>query len=334
MLSMLSRTFERLRRFLREFFLLESVEKAISARTPEQIAAIRRYQTAAMNRMLVADDLSDPTQVPIAMTLYRDAAIGFFTAMLIGAGKEDSPDPLDLSTAVLQLRALAKEGRIAALPESFEPACEILSKSGWLVFDAVPADTLRQQRRHVESALGWARAQVDSRRLSRIRVAKTVRLSAAVLITVGLLYWVGSQFREISNVALHKPVTASSRHPGSLAPADNSAVVNGKVESTYGVHTNIQANPWVTVDLQGEYAIASVKIYNRGDGWFDEILPAVLELSTNGRDFVEVDRRTVPFSQTVPWVYTGNGRRARYVRVRGTKPSGYVALSEIEVYGK
>lgn len=326
---------KRLRRSFREFFLLESVKKTISARTREQIATIRRYQTAAMDRLQVADDLTDPSHVPIAMMLYREAAICFVAAILVGAGEESPSDPFDLSIGVSRLRTLAGKGRIAPLPEGFEQACEALATSGRLVFDEVPADTLGQQRTRVESALGWARAQVESRTLFEIRVAKAVRLSTAALVTIGLLYWTGCLIWQAPNVALHKPVFASSRYPGSSAPADNSAVVNGTFEGTYGVHTNIEDNPWVTVDLQREYRITRVEIYNRGDGWFDEILPAALELSSKrGRNFVEVDRRTTGFSQSSPWVYTGHGEPARYVRVRGTKRPAYVALSEIEVYGK
>lgn len=290
-----------------------------------------------MNRLYVAGALTDLSQVPIAMTLYREAAICFVAAILVGAGEESPSDPLDLSIGVSRLRTLAGQGRIAPLPEGFEQACEALAKSGRLVFDEVLADTLRQQRARVESTLRWARAQVESRTLFEIRVAKTVRLSAAALVTIGLLlglvYWTGSLFRA-PNVALHKPVAASSRYPGSTAPADNSAAVNGKFEATYGVHTNVEDNPWVEVDLQREYRITQVKIYNRGDGYFDDILPAALELSSNGTDFAEVDRRTAPFSQSSPWVYTGHGEPARYVRVRCTKRPSYVALSEIQVYGK
>jgi hypothetical protein len=87
------------------------------------------------------------------------------------------------------------------------------------------------------------------------------------------------------------------------------------------------------VDLQASRGIKDIVIYNRGDGWFDEGLPFVLELSENGKDFTEVARRSETFSQDHPWTYTApTGLHARYVRVRAPHV-GYVALSEIEVHG-
>jgi hypothetical protein len=57
MTRMISALCDRVRRSLREFFLLESAKRTISARTQEQIAIIRRrYQAAALDRLRIADD--------------------------------------------------------------------------------------------------------------------------------------------------------------------------------------------------------------------------------------------------------------------------------------
>ena len=81
------------------------------------------------------------------------------------------------------------------------------------------------------------------------------------------------------------------------------------------------------------YRITKVKIYNRGDGYFDDGLPMTLEFSENGTDFVEIDKRTKSFGQWVPWTADGDKKPARYVRIHGNRGS-YVALNEIEVFGK
>jgi len=48
----------------------------------------------------------------------------------------------------------------------------------------------------------------------------------------------------------------------------------------------------------GGLPLGKIKLYNRGDGWFDDaLLPLTLELSENGTDFVVVDRRTTSFGQ-------------------------------------
>jgi hypothetical protein len=89
----------------------------------------------------------------------------------------------------------------------------------------------------------------------------------------------------------------------------------------------------VRVDLGDVYQLKKIKIYNRGDGWFDDHLPLTVELSENGVDFTPIDRRTTSFSQWSPWVVAPGGQRARYIQVHGAKGK-FVALSELEAYGK
>jgi hypothetical protein len=102
---------------------------------------------------------------------------------------------------------------------------------------------------------------------------------------------------------------------------------------SYGVHTNSGEDPWVQVDLGAVYAVDTVKVYNRGDGWFDDGLPMMLRLSENGRDFVDVAARTTHFTQAVPWTIETGHRPARYIRVRGAR-GRYVTLSELEAFGE
>jgi hypothetical protein len=134
-----------------------------------------------------------------------------------------------------------------------------------------------------------------------------------------------------TNIALHKRVITSSVHPNSTAP--EGGFTDGSSSGAYGVHTNVEDNPWVRVDLGDVYQLKKIKIYNRGDGWFDDCLPLTLELSENGVDFTPVDKRTTSFSQWSPWVFSPGGQKARYIQVRGTRGK-FVALSELEAYGK
>jgi hypothetical protein len=124
-------------------------------------------------------------------------------------------------------------------------------------------------------------------------------------------------------------VTVSGRAPQSVAPADNSGVVNGEIEPNYGVHTTF-GNAWVMVDLQSPFRLAEARIHNRADGWFGEGLPMTLQVSEDGKTFADVERRTEVFGSADPWVVQLGGRRARFVRVSSPK---YIALTEIEVLG-
>jgi hypothetical protein len=76
-----------------------------------------------------------------------------------------------------------------------------------------------------------------------------------------------------------------------------------------------------------------VKVYNRGDGWFDIGMPMTLLFSEDGVEFTEVDERVEQFYRWDPWVFEAGKKRARYVRVNGAKGK-VVALNELEVFGR
>jgi hypothetical protein len=116
-------------------------------------------------------------------------------------------------------------------------------------------------------------------------------------------------------------------------PPDGHELVDGETISSFGVHTNTEDSPRVTIDLQSIYRIFSIKVYNRGDGWFDDCLPLVVELSADGQNYFPVGRRDVHFDQSPPWVIDAQKHQARYVRLRVDRRS-YLALSEVEVFGK
>ena len=74
-------------------------------------------------------------------------------------------------------------------------------------------------------------------------------------------------------------------------------------------------------------------MHNRVDGWFDDCLPLVVEVSRDGNKWDEVARRDRHFDANPPWVVEAGGRGARFVRLR-VAHHGSLALSEVEVYGK
>ncbi|HKQ69934.1 MAG TPA: discoidin domain-containing protein [Polyangiaceae bacterium] len=122
-------------------------------------------------------------------------------------------------------------------------------------------------------------------------------------------------------------------HAASTAPAGG--LVDGVVFQAYGAHTGTgtDSSPWVDVELDGVRTIDNIKIYNRGDGWFDACLPLTLQLSDDGQAFTDAEVRTLSFDQYAPWVYRAHGKTARFVRVHGA-PNGCVVLSELEVYAR
>jgi hypothetical protein len=126
-------------------------------------------------------------------------------------------------------------------------------------------------------------------------------------------------------------VVASSKHPNSSAL--EGGLTDGNNRDPYGVHTNFEDNPLVRVDLGEIYRLKKIKIYNRTDCCFDSSLPLTLEISEDEVNFTELDQKTTSFSQWSPWVFSPEGKRARYIQVRAPKGK-FLALSELEAFGE
>ncbi len=314
-------------------FLLEDVERQVRSQRPEQQAVVEKYHRAAAQRAAVADELSDSRRVASSMLLYGEAARLFIAAAVTAHDVACDPRALlaDADAPWEALASLARRAAIGAPPREVEAARQILVAAREpLIFDESPPEQLLAQRATMKEAVAWLGGLVEMRPLRRIRVERIVRVSMLVAVAVAFLALVVSNLWQSTNIALHRPVTISARQPDSTAPDDNSGLVDGRIESTYGIHTKVGGG-WVMVDLQDVYRLSKIEIFNRADGWVDGGLPLRLELSENGREWKEVERRTSAFTAAKPWVFQAEGARARFVRVASDK---YVALTELEVFGR
>jgi hypothetical protein len=77
-------------------------------------------------------------------------------------------------------------------------------------------------------------------------------------------------------------------------------------------------------------------VYNRDDCcWGQYDLPQVLEVSTDGTNYVEVSRQPAAYTAAKPWVSAVGDKPARFVRVRVDAPiPRELVLTELEVFGK
>ncbi len=130
------------------------------------------------------------------------------------------------------------------------------------------------------------------------------------------------------NLAFLMPVAASSQENGKPW-AD--ALVNGKLESEYGLLTKRQESPWVTIDLGRPRDIGTIRVYNRADGFQEEQLPLELSVSNDNTNFTVIARRDTMFTQAFPWRIRISGMPARYVRLQVPKAT-VLCLSEVEVF--
>jgi hypothetical protein len=127
------------------------------------------------------------------------------------------------------------------------------------------------------------------------------------------------------NLALHKPVEASSvrlGHPSSL--------VNGAVEwGSYALHTQTERPAHVTIDLEGIHRLGEVRVYGRGDGFHVDTTPRVMvKTSLDGRSFRHGATCNEFPMQASPCRVDLRGVTARYVRLEDS----FLVLSEIEVF--
>jgi len=314
-------------RWIRDWFLLEGPERRVRALSPERQRLVRKYYEAGTRRVIIADELTDDTGLVSALVLYRAAAGPLAAAVIAAADPSATPDG-SLVGGWDALAALASSGRIPTPPAALAEARAILSAPDPMTFDDATPETLRAWHTVVKEALRWLRDRVEPRTLRAIQVNRGVRLAICGAVVLFLLWRAVGVLFAPTNIALHKKVTISARLPASVAPVDNSGLVNGEIESDYGILTAVGA-AWVVIDLGAIHPIGEVVIHNRADGWYDEGLPFFLELSLDGTHYTELGRRTEHFSASDPWVARGQRRPARYLRIRSEH---YVALTEIEVH--
>jgi hypothetical protein len=309
---------------VREALLLEGAVRRAAGYDDGARPRMRSFVRAARERAFAADAALDDGPSASALSLYREAAVLFMAARVTVEGAEAPAEPLDDASVLAQFRALPERGGVggrAALDELVAAP----------PIGATPAEASARAEAARET-VRWLGTLVEPRGLPELRFDRAVRSGALGLAAVALLLWLGAGLFSRENIALHKPVTTSGVHPSATSPP--SGLTDGVISGAgYGVHTALGDAPWVQVDLGAIQEIGEVKIYNRGDGYFEDCLPLTLQLSKDGVTFVDVATRTTTFSQRRPWVFKAHGSAARYVRVRSARGK-YVALSELEVYGK
>src|SRR5262249_30467090 len=144
-----------------------------------------------------------------------------------------------------------------------------------LVLDRLREGDAQLGAQAMAATANWLHDAIEPRTVVEIRRSRMLRLVLLGLAGAALVVYLVIQLFSPTNIALHKRVLVSSNHPSSTAP--EGGLTDGSNSGGYGVHTAIEDNPWVRVDLGEVYQLKKVKVFNRGDGWFDEHLPLTLE---------------------------------------------------------
>jgi len=313
---------------IRELLLLERSEAAILAYTPVQHARLRGHYDAATRRFDAARFVAEP--VP-ASVLLCEAITHLLRAKEAASGGE-APSSFRRRDLVRWLPDPEPErGRPPITAADAQLTRAALTADDELYLDRLAPEVAEATRTALERTASVLRSGIDARTVAFVRGTRWGRLAACSVLALYLGYRLVAAVAMPVNIARGKPVSASSYR---VNPPDGHELVDGSFPVSYGIHTNNEASPRVTIDLQGVYRIATVKVYNRGDGWQDEGLPIVAEISLDGITYSTIGRRDAHFDRKPPWVIEGRNAGARYVRLRGAVAGTYLALSQVEVFGK
>jgi hypothetical protein len=312
-----------------EFFAQRKAEQTVRAYLPRQEASIRAHVEAADQRVRAARRAVEPVA---ACVLLHDAVRHYLRAtQWARSGASDasanSRPPDEQSLPTLGPDPLQP----GASPSDDERVRGALAATDSLFFDSLPTADAVRTRTALDRAASALRRRLEPRSLTNVRATRWGRVAALVLVAGYTAFACIHAVVAPKNLALGKPVHASSIR-GGRSP-DGHEIVDGEIGTSYGLATNTEDSPNVVIDLAGLFRIESVKVYNRVDEAFDDCLPLVVELSIDGVKYTELARRDQHFGTDPPWSAPGNRQLARYVRLRVARKS-YLALSEVEVYGK
>jgi hypothetical protein len=310
---------------IHEFFTLTRAERAIRAYAPAQQARVQEHAEAASRRLVSGRRV---TQAVPAAVLLRDAVTLYLYAAACARDAAADLDAFDLAAAMPTLPP--DPARPRAEPTDDARVRAALASNDPLYFDRLSAEDAERTRWALDRATTLVRRGVEARSLTHVRGARWGRLAAVLLLIGYATFAITRAVVFPKNIALGKPVHPSSRKHN---PPDGHELVDGELGTSFGIHTNVEESPSVIIDLQARYWIDSIKVYNRVDGWYDDSLPLVVELSQDGSKWDELARREEHFDASPPWVINGRGKPAQFVRIRVGRKS-YLALSEVEVYGK
>ncbi len=289
---------------LREVFTLERAEARALSLDDAERARRKRFVRASRDRWNAANKLASPI-----------AAIVLLRESLALALEAASNAPLaDLVAAHVADEDIARAERF-------------LAPIAPLSIDELPFAEVEAVRLSLERCVAAVLRAVDTRTVVAVRALRIARPIAVLAFVAWLVVPYARTHWMIHDVALGKVVTSSPLR-GESPSADH--VVDGKTRGTFDIATVITDHAFVMVDLGETYAIDHVRVVNRGDGWFDDILPVSLEISEDGAQFTNVARKDDHFET---WTVALGGRRARFVRL--IKPDhGYIAINELEVYAR
>jgi hypothetical protein len=204
----------------------------------------------------------------------------------------------------------------------------MLVSSDPLDLDRLDADEAGRCVEELEVTSRWLANLIDARSPAQLKWMRIFRIGVVAAGTVVLLVLLVLRLIAPKNFALNKPATASSYMFGTVA----AGAVDGSKNGTYGYHSLIEDSPWLSIDLGRPIAISRIKVFGRGDGYYDQSIPLALETSDDGTTYQQIALRSEPFSEFDPWTIQPTALVTRYLRLKTMRHS-YLVIGEVEVNG-
>jgi hypothetical protein len=312
---------------LRELLLLEKAERESASLSDTQRTAMRTYADAATSRVTVARDIRGTAQTPVALELYRRASL-FYTLAFI-ASEDQTLDAATLTPeqAYRKLDEVLQAKSLRSPPELARVKPFLLSDDP-LDSDRMSPDQAEQASQELEVTTRWLSRLFELRSPQQLRIARFVRLGFVAASALALVVWLFALVLAPKNVARGRPTTISGTTLGGTTGA---GAVDGSSSGLFGYHSALEESPWLSIDLGSRYLLNKVKVYGRGDGYYDQSVPLALEVSDDGTTYRQIAQRAEPFSSSDPWVVKPDVP-AQFIRLHTLRHS-YLVLGEVEVFG-
>ncbi|MET0391475.1 MAG: discoidin domain-containing protein [Polyangiales bacterium] len=256
-----------------------------------------------------AEPLRDGSALPLAISLYREAAYWALLAQsdapatpsireLLDAGTYTKPSLSEADLAVVR-SALAEKTFVETAEDRNDVLCREADLSQAFVHGLIHSELEAEDRVTGVLVQRWVRIGV----LFAIIIGAALALNGALQRTI-----------QGPDLAAGKPWRTSSKafdcHPKEMEC--------GGARSAMLFHTNEDDKPWMEVDLGSPQSISRVEVVNREDCCLERAAPLVIEVSSDQKKWTQVAKRAETFRE---WEATFKSTTARYVRARVDRKS-------------
>lgn len=281
----------------------KAAPKASSLRR-ERLRRARLAAELADRTIDPAEPLRDGSSVPLAVSLFREAA---YWALLAKSDADGKPT----------LRELLDSGNYpkpAMSEDDFALVRKALVDKTFVETADDRTDTVCRDADLLQAFVhGLVQSELDAEdRVTSVLVQRWVRVGLLALVALAVLFVIGNSLRRAMqgpDLLAGKPWVASSK-AYDCRPKDMEC---GGARSAMFFHTTEEEKPWIEFDLGAPQEFARIEVVNREDCCPERAVPLIVEVSNDKAKWKEVARRTDTFRE---WETKIKPTTARYVRLR------------------